>query len=96
MTDSLYTEQGLNAAVREASDLGVELDDDVARAVASSWHSGQSSAFYAFASSGHFAREDLLRELSDHIAQAYSYASAADQLALDMFGTYCLNRDDES
>jgi hypothetical protein len=94
MTDSLYTERGLNAAVREASDMGVEVDDDVARAIASAWHSGQSSAFYAFASSGHFDRDDLSRELSSTIGHAYWTASAADRLALDMFGTYCLNRDE--
>jgi hypothetical protein len=93
MNDSLYTEAGLNAAVREASDLGVEVDDNVARAIASAWHGGQGSAFYAFASSGHFDREALQHELSSNIAVLYRHASGAEQLAMDMLGTYLINRE---
>lgn len=92
MNDALYTEAGLTKAVREASDMGTEIDDDVARAIASSWHGGQFSAFYAFASSGHFDADGLSSELSLNIAQSYGRASEANRLELDMLGTYIVNR----
>jgi len=92
MQDALYTEIGLNLAVQSASDEGRELDDSEARAVASAWHGGQSSAFYSFASSGHFDADELSRELSRTIAQSYATANAADRLALDMMGTYIIAR----
>lgn len=92
--DALYTEDGLNRAVRAASDAARELSDDEARAVASAWHDGQSSAFYAFASSGHFDRDALLRELSDTIHTSYTTAAPGECLQLDMLGTYLLTRGD--
>ena len=96
MSDSLYTEAGLNRAVTYAHELGVELSDDVARAVAAAWHSGQGSAFYAFNSSGYCDRSAMLSELSDIIHRSYDRASAADRLALDMMGTYLINRETDA
>lgn len=90
--DELYTEKGLQAAVRLALIMERELSDDEARAVASAWHGGQASAFYSFASSGHYDRDALLRELSDTIQASYTTASSADRLALDMLVTYLINR----
>jgi len=86
------TTDQLNSAVRSAHDAGVEVSDGVAATIASYWHSGMSSAFYAFASSGHYDRDALLRELSDTINMAYDGSGASDRLQLDMLGTYFLNR----
>jgi hypothetical protein len=82
----------LNDRCRWAQEDGRELSDGEAATVASYWHNGQASAFYAFASSGHYDRDALLRELSDCIATSYAYATFADRLQLDMLGTYLLNR----
>lgn len=80
------------ALVRESQDCGEELADDVARTVASWWHSGQESAFYAFSSSGHFDRDDLLGELSRTIGSDYRSADDDGRLSLDMLGTYFVGR----
>jgi len=86
------TTNQLNAVILDTQDQGFELDDAVAATVASYWHSGQNSAFYAFASSGHYDRAALLRELSDCIARCYVGASDEDKRQLDMLGTYLINR----
>lgn len=78
--------------VRDAHEMGEEMDTDVARTVASWWHGGQGSAFYAFSSSGHYDRDDLLRELSRTIEQSYRSTDDDGRLQLDMLGTYFLNR----
>lgn len=90
--DELYTEAGLNMAVQQAANAGVEVDDDTARAIASAWHGGQGSAFYSFASTGHYDRDALLSELSDVIHASYTLGSPADRLMLDHMGTYLINR----
>lgn len=71
-----------------------EIDDHTARLIASQWHDGQASAFYAFSSSGYCDREDCLRELSRNVERSYSTASPADREALDYLGTYFIARDD--
>ena len=84
----------LNSIVADTAAQGFELDDAVAQTVAAYWHGGQGSAFYAFASSGHYDRAALLRELSDVIAASYNLPNtgADGRLQLDMFGTYLVNR----
>jgi hypothetical protein len=84
-------EVNVNVAYRHA--IGQELSDHLARQVAGYWHDGQWTAFYAFASSGHYDRTGLLRELSDTIADCYATAADEDRLQLDMLGTYFVNRD---
>lgn len=69
-----------------------EISEEVARAIAGQWHAGQGSAFYAFASSGHYDRSALLAELSEIIGRSYSGLSADDRLPLDMIGTYLIGR----
>jgi len=86
------TSAELSIAVSDAYNAGVEVTDEVARAIAAAWHGGQMSAFYSFSSAGHFDRTALLDELSENIGQSYGDADAADRLALNMFGTYLLNR----
>lgn len=75
-----------------AQTLGEEIQESTARTIASWWHDGQDSALYAFASSGHYDRTALLAELSDTIAISYTNCNDDDKLALDMLGTYLLNR----
>lgn len=96
MPASQYAEQPERIAseCRAAQNRDAEVSTDVARAIAGQWHDGQASAFYAFASSGHYDRDALLRELSDTIAQSYTAASTDDCLTLDMLGTYLINRED--
>lgn len=81
---------------RDAQRAGVEIDDDLARAFAAHWHSGQGSAFYSFASTGTYDRAALLRELSDTIATDYATVPAGARIALDMLGTYFVNREDDA
>lgn len=46
-----------------ADDEGRLIDEDTARRIASLLHTGQASAYYAFASSGHIDRERLAHEI---------------------------------
>lgn len=61
------------------------IDEADARRIASEWHGGQSTALYAFASSGHIAT-DLLdeasRELADQARRAVDSPSEADSADL--------------
>jgi hypothetical protein len=93
-TFSIYCQNptAINVHVADAAERGVEISDGCVEAIAGLWHSGQGSPFYAFASSGHFDRAELLRELSDTIATSYALASPADRAQLDMMGTYLTNR----
>lgn len=91
MLDLTYNE--VIAECRAAQEHGEELPDNVARTACSYWHDGQGSAFYAFASSGHYDRSALLAELSVAIATAYDTQSVNDNLPLDMLGTYFINRE---
>jgi hypothetical protein len=75
-----------------AMNAGQEVSAPVARCIAGYWHGGQGSAFYSFASSGHYDRDALLRELSDNIAASYRDLDADDRVPLDMLGTYLINR----
>lgn len=86
----------LNKIVLSTQDQGFDLDDDVAATVASYWHGGQGSAFYAFCSSGHYDRSALLRELSEVISASYDMADEDDRRQLDMLGTYLINRVESS
>jgi len=94
---SIYVEdpQAIFVACKSAQDRGVEVHEDVARAIAGQWHDGQASAFYSFASSGYYDRDALLRELSDTIADAYHRpdATVRERLMLDVLGTYLMNRE---
>jgi hypothetical protein len=49
---------------------GLPLDEDYARVVAGWWHGGQSSALYAFASSGHAEKWAMERELRERHGDA--------------------------
>jgi hypothetical protein len=69
-----------------------EVHENVARAICGYWHNGQGSAFYAFSSAGYYNREALLLELSACISDGYDLGESADRLALDMLGTYLINR----
>jgi hypothetical protein len=63
-----------------------EIDDLTAKVIASQWHSGQTSALYALASSGAIVHNDVWGEVHD----SYNTASAEDRKALDFLGTYLL------
>lgn len=91
---SIYAENpaAIVAHCELRGEAGLEIEDDCARAIAGQWHDGQSSAFYAFASSGHYDRSALLAELSDTIADHYRSSSPDNRLELDAFGTYLINR----
>lgn len=94
---SIYVEnpRAIVSACHEAQQDGREVSDDVARAIAGQWHDGQATAFYSFASTGHYDRDALLAELSGTIADAYDApgrATADARLMLDMLGTYLINR----
>jgi hypothetical protein len=81
---------------RIAQNAGMEVSDAVAQCIAGYWHGGMGSAFYSFASSGHYDRSALLRELSDVIASSYREVDEDDRMVLDMLGTYLVNRDSEA
>lgn len=59
-----------------------------ARYIASEWHGGQFTAFYAFASSGSFDKFGMLRETRDNIA-AVGYDDDLHELL-----TYCEEQPD--
>lgn len=92
--ESIYAEnpREIIAHCETRSIAGEEVATDCARAIAGQWHDGQGSAFYAFASSGHYDRAALLVELSDTIASDYRGADEDSKLMLDMLGTYLVNR----
>lgn len=70
------------------SNAGAEITEEIARAICGQWHDGQTSAMYAFSSSGHYDREGLLVELSN----CYNDPANIHDLPLNMLGTYLLNR----
>lgn len=82
----------IHAACVNAQNATREIDDDIARLICSQWHAGQHTAMYAFASSGHYDRAELLEELSDVIRTDYTAQGERARLSLDMLGTYFINR----
>jgi hypothetical protein len=79
---------------RIAQEQGLEVGEELARALCSHWHGGQGSAMYAFSSAGAYHRARLLEELSLTIAESYRAIPARERVALDMLGTYLINRRD--
>ena len=87
-------QEAVYAECRQAQAEGREISDACARVIASWWHNGQGSPGYAFVSTGAYGSStDLWRDLTDN-GREYDRADADDRLALDMLGTYLLNRDD--
>ena len=76
---------GIAQAVQTALEYGCEIDDGTARTIAALFHSGQSTAGYAFASSGAISDPtDVYRSLF----KDYDRADAFERLAGDALGTY--------
>lgn len=69
-----------------------ELSEEHARRVAGWFHGGQWSSLYAFASSGHFDRALMSGEVSDLVTRFYDQMDEADRKALNLLGTYVMNR----
>lgn len=88
-----YTSEAIYAEC-EACSGNREVSTACARAIAGQWHGGQSSAMYAFSSTGHYDRAALLAENSENIRQSYKAGDRVERAMLDMFGTYCIDRKD--
>lgn len=58
---------------RSANRNAGRITTDCARAIAADWHDGQASALYAFASSGHFDPDRLLREVEAELARPETF-----------------------
>jgi hypothetical protein len=91
MVDRMTDQQAVTSACRRAQALGVEISDGTARTIAAMWHGGQDTAGYRFASTGAIEPDGVTAIWRD-LGADYSTASADDRLALDMLGTYLLNR----
>lgn len=76
--------------LRAANCVGGNITTDCARAIASEWHDGQSSALYAFASSGHFDGYALLHEIEAALAcpEIFRLYSQIDVAALSALYRY--------
>jgi hypothetical protein len=84
-------DQAIHAACVFASAAGEEIDDGTARAIAAQWAAGMGLG-QSFATTGAIAdpSDDTYRDLVS--TAEYRAASAADRLALDMLGTYLLDK----
>lgn len=74
---------------RERQAEGREIDHAFARTIGSWWHDGRITATIAFTSTG-YIHPDLTLHLFH--GGAYSDQTADDKLALDMLGTYLVDR----
>lgn len=85
-------ETAVYAECQSAQADGREISDGTARTIASWWHGGQYTDGYSFASTGNIgdSPESLWRELG---GDEYGQQGPTMRLALDMLGTYLLNRE---
>ena len=88
-------ETDVYAACRRAQANGHEIDHGTARTIGS-WYASGMDETQSFASTGAIidTATSLWRRMTDNGA-LYSTANDDDKLALDMLGTYLLNRDDK-
>jgi hypothetical protein len=87
-------ETAVYAACRVAQDEGREIDHGTARTIGS-WYAQGMDETQSFATTGAIINTatTLWRRMTDN-GNLYSTASEDDKLALDMIGTYLLNRED--